>query len=154
MKMSGLSCHGGSVRSGPFTSWLDCLRGKNPIIVPLTCLVNRTNMFNNYIHYIKPSLQVWKPRQHNQRVRRVCWTFPQRICSSCSAGKNFRRHNVSSSSPVTLNCMSCEMHLTNISNSFVYLCTRCCWKSYTSTRKSSMWLPEYSNRPLTTSTRA
>lgn len=42
MKMSGLSCRGGSVRSGPFTSWLVCLRGKNLIILPLTCLIIQT----------------------------------------------------------------------------------------------------------------
>lgn len=28
MKMSDQSCRGGSVRSGLFTSWLDCLRGQ------------------------------------------------------------------------------------------------------------------------------
>lgn len=92
--------------------------------------------------FIKRPRQVWKPRQHNQRVHRLCWTFPEGICSFCSAGGKFRWFNSNG-------CL----YLNSTVNNERISPTRFCWKFCCSTRRSSMWLQECSNRLWTMSIR-
>lgn len=86
-KTSDPSCRGGKVRNGLFTFWLGCSRGKDPPQNSHSLTLEMKTIQTYLMFCALILLQVWKSRQHNQRVHRVCWTFPKGIRSPCPTGK-------------------------------------------------------------------
>ena len=146
MKMSGPSCHGGSARSGPFIFWPGCLRGKNIITVQLlqwiveACLPKIFTLWNCLCRYGSPGNTTKEYTEFADLFLKEYAVPAQQVRTS---------HSVLSAAALQSVCFKNKSFFC-----FIHFPTRCFWKSYTSTRKSNMWLPEYSSRHWTTSTRA